>query len=51
MAVTGYMVKRLLDHGRVHFLRSMGLHAKQVRFCSPKLTPECYLILANTHGF
>jgi len=51
MAITGFMVKRLLDHGRVTFLRSLGLHAKQVRFCSPKLTPECYLILANTHTF
>ncbi len=48
MAEAGFMAKRLLDHGRVVYLRSLQMRAAQVRFCSPRLTPECYLILASS---
>lgn len=46
MARIGKMIKRIFDHGRVEHLRSLGLHAQQVQYCIPELSPECFLILA-----
>ena len=46
MGKTGLKVKRLLDQGRVEFLRAQGLEAYQVQYCSPVLSPECYMIIA-----
>ena len=46
MGKTGLKVKRLLDQGRVEFLRAKGLEAYQVQYCSPVLSPECYMIIA-----
>ena len=48
MSVVGKMIKRILDQGRVEFLRNLGLScAVQRRYCDPELSPECYLILAT----
>ena len=43
----GFMTRRVIDQGRVNFLRALGLRAVQRRYCSPSLSPECYLILAS----
>lgn len=47
MIQVGQMIKRILDQGRIEFLRSLGYEANQVRFCDPKYSPECMLILAK----
>jgi hypothetical protein len=47
MAAAGLMAKRILDQGRVEFLREMGLNARQLQYCDPELSPECMLILAT----
>jgi tRNA:m4X modification enzyme len=47
MARIGFMCKRLLDHGRVVGLQEIGhTSAKQVRFCNPIDSPECYMLVA-----
>eukprot|EP01041_Mallomonas_annulata_P006777 gene6777-13731_t len=43
----GWMVKRILDQGRVERLRAAGLHARQVQYCDPSLSPECIVLLAS----
>ena len=48
MSDVGKMVKRILDQGRVMYLRRLGLPARQVRYCDPSLSPECYMIIATT---
>lgn len=50
MSDVGKMVKRILDQGRVMYLRRLGLPARQVRYCDPSLSPECYMIIATTGG-
>jgi tRNA:m4X modification enzyme len=47
MSRVGKMVKRILDHGRVLYLRAMGFAVCQRRYCDKELSPECYLILAT----
>lgn len=47
MSRIGKMVKRILDHGRVLYLRDMGFVVCQRRYCDKELSPECYLILAT----
>jgi tRNA:m4X modification enzyme len=47
MSQVGKMVKRILDHGRVLYLRAMGFTVCQRRYCDKELSPECYLILAT----
>lgn len=47
MSEIGKMVKRILDHGRVLYLRSMGFTVSQRRYCDPDLSPECYLIVGT----
>jgi hypothetical protein len=47
MAAAGLMAKRVLDQGRVQYLRALGLTVRQVQYCSPDLSPECMLILAT----
>lgn len=48
MGAIGGMVKRLLDHGRVMYLRdTFGFTARQVQYCDPALSPECMLIIAT----
>ena len=47
MSEVGKMIKRLLDHGRVEYLRANGFHAHQSRYCDPSLSPECFIILAK----
>ena len=47
MAETGKKVKRILDHGRVKFLKNLGLNASQIKYCHPSLSPECTMIIAN----
>ena len=46
MAETGKKVKRILDHGRVKFLKHLGLRASQIKYCHPSLSPECIMIVA-----
>lgn len=47
MAETGKKVKRILDHGRVKFLKHLGLRAAQIKYCHPSLSPECIMIVAD----
>ena len=47
MAETGKKVKRILDHGRVKFLKCIGLRAAQIKYCHPSLSPECIMIVAD----
>lgn len=47
MAATGREVKRILDQGRVLYLRSLGLDAYQVQYCPSALSPECFMIIAK----
>lgn len=48
MSVLGYRAKRLLDEGRVDYLKALGFNsAKQQVFCEAKYSPECVLIVAN----
>jgi Methyltransferase TRM13 len=47
MAETGKKVKRILDHGRVKFLKHLGLRAAQLKYCHPSLSPECIMIVAD----
>lgn len=50
MSRVGGMVKRILDQGRVLYLRSLGLEARQVQYCEPSLSPECFMIIATQPG-
>lgn len=47
MSDVGKMVKRILDQGRVEYLRRLGLAASQVQYCHPSLSPECYMIITS----
>ena len=47
MALAGFKTKRILDQGRCEALRTAGYNAKQVQFCSPKDSPECYCIVTS----
>ena len=40
------MCKRLIDLGRVEYLRSIGLEAELMHYCDATLSPENCLILA-----
>ena len=47
MSQVGWMVKRVVDAGRVHFLRShMGFKAHQAIYCAESLSPENVMLLA-----
>jgi len=46
MAKVGFLTKRVLDQGRCQALKEMGLQAKQVQYCTPHESPECYVIVA-----
>jgi hypothetical protein len=46
----GTMVKRVLDFGRVVYLREeLGMHANLVRYCDPDWSPECMMIVASSY--
>ena len=48
MSTIGIQTKRLLDQGRVEYLKaSYGFIAHQLQFCSPVLSPECVAIIAH----
>lgn len=47
MSVVGKQIKRILDQGRVDYLKSLGFDAKTVRYCSSDLSPECYVVVAR----
>jgi Methyltransferase TRM13 len=47
MSNVGKMVKRILDQGRVEYLRDLGLCGFQTRYCDSDLSPECVMILAT----
>lgn len=47
MSCVGKMVKRILDQGRVEYLRSLDLHANQIQYCHSSLSPECVMIIAT----
>ena len=47
MSEVGWMCKRLLDQGRVETLRAAGWEVSQRHYCSPKLSPECVMILGR----
>ncbi len=46
MARAGYITKRVLDEGRCQALKATGLQVRQVQYCSPRESPECFVILA-----
>lgn len=43
----GFMVKAILDEGRLRYLRSRGLKAKRYKFIEEKYTPENFAIVAT----
>ena len=46
MALAGKKVKRVLDYGRLLWLRDeLGLDARMVRYCDTELSPECWLLV------
>jgi hypothetical protein len=47
-AVLGRKCKRIIDAGRVDFLRSLGLEAKLVHYCDVEESVENCLLLAWT---
>lgn len=48
MRSLGWKVKRILDEGRVQFIRSgYNMTARQVRYCARALSPECVMIVAQ----
>ena len=47
MAITGKMIKRILDQGRVEYCRSFNLSSKQIKYCDDILSPECVMIVAT----
>jgi tRNA:m4X modification enzyme len=48
MSLTGLMCKRILDEGRVQYLRNVyRFEAHQQQFCSPVLSPECVAIIGR----
>jgi hypothetical protein len=47
MAKTGKMVKRIIDHGRVEYLRNIGLKTKQLKYCDELYSPECVMIIGT----
>ena len=49
-AAVGRMCKRLIDLGRVEYLRSIGLEAELMHYCDAALSPENCLILAWPQG-
>ena len=46
MARAGYITKRVLDQGRCEALQAAGLRARQVQYCAPHESPECFVIVA-----
>lgn len=44
----GRKCKRLIDIGRVHYLRNCGLQSQLKTYIEEKLTPENVIIVANT---
>jgi hypothetical protein len=48
MRALGWRVKRILDEGRVQYIRSQYcMSARQVRYCARELSPECAMIVAT----
>jgi len=47
MAKTGKMVKRIIDQGRVEYLRNIGLKTKQLKYCDELYSPECVMIIGT----
>jgi hypothetical protein len=46
--ISGQRVKRILDVGRVHYLRDeLNLDARLVQYCSDALSPECMMIICK----
>ena len=43
----GFMVKAILDEGRLRYLRSRGLTADRYKFIDEKYTPENFAIVAS----
>lgn len=43
----GTKVKRILDLGRVMFLRSKGLPSSLQKYCSPKFSPENFVVIVS----
>ena len=47
MALYGWMIKRIFDHGRLEYLRNVyQLQAKQVQYCETELSPENIMLIA-----
>eukprot|EP01035_Chromulina_nebulosa_P019004 gene19004-24822_t len=47
MREIGFMCKRIIDHGRIEYLQTIGITSQQVRYCDESLSPECYLIIGQ----
>ena len=52
LSAIGKKIKRIFDYGRTCYLRKIGFEAYVVNYCSAKLSPECYAIVAkNSNRF
>lgn len=48
MKELGWQVKRIIDQGRVEYLNSTyNMQARQLRYCTRELSPECVMIIAT----
>jgi len=46
--LTGKRVKRILDIGRLHYIRTrLNMKAKLVQYCEESLSPECMMIVCT----
>lgn len=46
-AALGFKCKRIIDIGRLMWLRERGLDAKLVRYVPPSISPENHLLIAK----
>lgn len=47
MSKIGKMIKRIIDHGRIEYLRCFSLDTKIIKYCDSLLSPECYMIIST----
>ncbi|RYG62690.1 hypothetical protein EON64_17410, partial [archaeon] len=51
MPAIGKQIKRVLDYGRVMYMRQqLGMQVKYVQYCDDSLSPESMLIVASDEG-
>ena len=49
MCLFGKQCKRIIDYGRIYYLKNeLKLNTQYNRFCDEIYSPECYLLLAKS---